>query len=586
MSDDFTIHDSVHAFADGELPPEEADAFRLHLGTCEQCQLELADILQMQNLGGRLAAEEASAAPVPRVPLAAHEAPAALPSPHGGPVAPAAPVPQAAPPSRAFRPTWSRRRRALGAVLGGALAAALAFMVLRQPLEGDGGEMALALGPTRSLEARLSYGNARDYRPYGVTRSGTERPAEKVPLKTLAKLEDKGDLHGLAVASLLSGEREQAGDYLRRASASPDVDADKAAVLLSQGKLEESLALLDGVLAKQPKHPQALWNRGLVLRELGFDRLAAWSFGQVAALNEPGWSTEARERQQSLEAQFQERLQHWRAAQDAGLALVNAGTPVPEEVARHAPSIVRPSFYEAAATATSAQALRVLLPLARELDAASGGDVLQRYVERTAQHDFTRRAPLAATLKTLLSGPVDRARDEALLKQAQAAGEPDILLVALERSGSFSLSDKPKEYAEAAAALGDPWFQLRPVLQQADDAFKAQDTARAGSILQGALTTCQQQRMDARCLEAHTRLATLAFLQHQPEEAFAQLRQALGLARQMNDLHEEDEVLRQLGFFARDSALGRAATDEVSLHRENPKGQLPSEPAARDSAAP
>ena len=40
------IHDQVHLFSDGELVEAEADAFRLHLGTCARCQAALHDILQ------------------------------------------------------------------------------------------------------------------------------------------------------------------------------------------------------------------------------------------------------------------------------------------------------------------------------------------------------------------------------------------------------------------------------------------------------------------------------------------------------------------------------------------------------------
>jgi tetratricopeptide (TPR) repeat protein len=292
----------VHAFADGELTPPEADAFRLHLGTCAECQAELADILQLQGLGGRLAEEERL--------QAAQAAQASRPAQE--------------PPSRAFQPRWSQRRRVMGAVLGGALAAVFAFAILRTPsteVPGLDGAEALALAPTRSLEARLSYAGASAYRPYGVQRSGGERPAEKVPLKTLAKLEEAGDVHGLATAYLLGGERDQAAEHLRHAPARPDVDSDRAVVALSKGALEEALTLLDGVLEKQPAHPQALWNRALVLRELGLELAAARGFAQVAELKEPGWSDEARERQRALETQVQERQ---RKSQGA------AATPSPE----------------------------------------------------------------------------------------------------------------------------------------------------------------------------------------------------------------------------------------------------------------
>jgi tetratricopeptide (TPR) repeat protein len=273
MGDD--IHDLVHAFADGELEPTEAEAFRAHLATCERCQAELNDILQLQALSGRLASAQAPS--VPRQP---------------------------APSSNVLRPVWGRRRTALTVVLGGAVAAAFTLAVLRVPAGGPGGvgAEALALAPTRSLEARLSYGGASGWRPYSVKRSGDERARELVPLETLAKLEKAGDYHGLGTGYLLRGEREQAADFLGRApSASPDVDSDRAVVALSRGELREALLLLDSVLEKAPHHAPALWNRGLVLRELGLDLLAAQSFARVAALKEPGWSDEARERQAALE---------------------------------------------------------------------------------------------------------------------------------------------------------------------------------------------------------------------------------------------------------------------------------------------
>ncbi len=106
--DSMDIHDQVHAFADGELSPEEADAFRLHLGTCEQCQTDLDDILQMQALGGRLAEAEKKEATQPVAPPRRNEKP-----------------------QRAFQPAWSRRRALAAVALTGSLAAVFAVVALR-----------------------------------------------------------------------------------------------------------------------------------------------------------------------------------------------------------------------------------------------------------------------------------------------------------------------------------------------------------------------------------------------------------------------------------------------------------------------
>src|SRR5207253_10324282 len=132
---------------------------------------------------------------------------------------------------------------------------------------------------------------AREYRPYDVPRGGA--PAGQVPLGTLAKLEEKGDLQGLATGQLLRGEREQAARTLARAPRSPDVDSDRAAAALQSGAADEALILLDPVLSVNPSHPQALWNRALALRELGLPLAAAEAFTAAAALKEPGWSGEA-----------------------------------------------------------------------------------------------------------------------------------------------------------------------------------------------------------------------------------------------------------------------------------------------------
>lgn len=542
MSDESTLHDSVHAFADGELEPQEADAFRVHLGTCARCQLELEDILQLQGLGGQLAEEEARTAQAVK-----------------------APAPPRAEPPRAFRPAWSTRRRAaLGAVLGSALAATFAFAVLRSPSTPELDAEALALAPTRSLEARLTYGGASDWRPYGVKRSGGERPAEKVPFQTLAKLEKAGDTRGLATAWLLNGDREAAADYLRQAPESASVDSDRAVVALSKGRYEEALTLLDGVLARQPSHPQALWNRGLALRELGLELTAAQSFAKVAALNEPGWSNEARERQQALEAQVRERMQRARAATEAAQALVAQGTPMPEEVVRHAPSTARAALYAAAAAAPSAERIRALLPLARELDAHYGGDILQRHVERTALRDFGKRAPLAATAAALPTPLPDTPETEDVLRRAQAAGEEDLVLVLLERASPSP--ERLKQYEAAATTLGDPWFLMKLERERARVPLIAGQGARAEAVLNAALPTCERLRMDLPCLELESMLVDVTARDGRAADARNHAWRGLAMARRMNETGQEQELLRKLASaVGQDSPLARATSEELTL---------------------
>ncbi|WP_224247458.1 zf-HC2 domain-containing protein [Hyalangium gracile] len=502
MGDD--IHELVHAFADGELEPAEAESFRGHLATCEQCQVELQDILELGAVSAQLAATEKKASPAGEEAARPAEAARPVEAPRSSPAA-----------SRAFRPTWSRRRVGLTVVMGGVLAAAFALAVLRSPGDGSGGGdyETLALAPTRSMEARLSYPGASGWRPYGVKRSGSERTVEVVPLETQVKLEKAGDVHGLATTFLMRGERDRAFSYLGKLSTSPEVDSDRAVVALSKGELEQALTLLEGVLAKAPRHAPALWNRGLVLRELGLELVAAESFGQVAALNEPGWSDEAREHKASLERQGLERLNRWKAVRDAGKAMVEQGTPLSDAQVRDAPSVARRSLYLAVGSAPGAERVRALLPVAKALDAHYGGDVLRTYVERNAQRDFSQAATHEA---------------------------------------------------------GDAWFLMEAELRRAQAQLAGGESAQAEATLSAALSECEQQRLDSRCAELEQVLAGLYAAGNRLPEAREHALRGLRQARRINDADLEVRLLEDLGEIARlggNAALSRAYLQESALRQ-------------------
>jgi len=250
----------THAFADGELTGAAADAVRDHLATCEACQAELAEVLQLD-------AAVADRRTVGVISLA-----------------------------------WYRRRPLQ--VAGVALAVAASVTIyLALPRGGGPGapQVAVALAPRRVVEARLAWRGAADYRTYDVPRAG-EPPHESIAMRTLADLEARGDLHGVGALALLNGERRRAADYLARAGDSADVVSDRAALALADHQPENALALADAALAKDPGHGPALWNRALALRELGLSRAAAAAFREVARRGEPGWAAEARQRAAALDA--------------------------------------------------------------------------------------------------------------------------------------------------------------------------------------------------------------------------------------------------------------------------------------------
>jgi tetratricopeptide (TPR) repeat protein len=542
------IHDPVHAFADGELSPEEADAFRVHLGTCAQCQEDLEDILQLQSLGGRLAEVEVKEAQAPAPP----PEPRTRREPESG---------------RAFRPTWSRRRLAAAVALTGSLAAVLALVVFRAPgLPGEPAGQQLALAPTRSLEARLSWDGASAHRPYGVLRSGDERPRELVPLQQLAKLEEAGDLHGLATGHLLRGEGEQAEEYLQRAESSPDVDSDKAVVALSKGELEEALILLDGVLEKHPQHPQALWNRALVLRELGLDAVAADAFDAVAGLREPGWAEEAKERAAALRRRLDGQRGSWDDAQKAGKALALEGTPMPEALARAVPGTARNWFNIAVWSAPSAERVTALLPLARVLDARYGGDTLERYATRVAGLDFGRRAPLAERFRQVVQGTFDSAGLDAYVRELTASGNTDILLGVLPLAGG--LPARIDAYAQAAQALGDPWLTLNAERERALAEYSRGDLAGAEARLLRAVAECRTVKADYRCAQLEHLLAHIYKDEHRLVEAREHALAGLQWARQGQEWVLQADLLLVMGDMARFRnafALTRAYLQEQAL---------------------
>jgi tetratricopeptide (TPR) repeat protein len=531
-------HEQLHAFADGELSEPEAAAFRLHLAACPRCQQELEDVLQLQGLEDQLHRQD-------------HQAPAA-------------------PPARAFRPSWDRRRWGL---LAATTAAALGLAVVTSVrlFRASSPPDLLAAAGTRTLEARLSYAGAREHRPYSVTRSGDPAAAgaagANVPLKLLGDLEERGDFHGLAAAQLLRGERDQAAQALARAPRTLDADADRAVVALSRGALEDALALLDRVLEQRPDHGPALWNRALALRELGLPLVAAQAFERVAALAEPGWSAEARLRADETRRQMEASHRAYQASYAAGRALEAGGPPGPlVALARDVRGMARSYLYEATWMARTPDEMRALLPLAREVDGQyGGGDRMQRHVEALAARDFSRRGPLARTVREIFAGTLDPAAAPAFVAQAMRTGNPDVLL-ALPAAGL--LPRHLDDYEAAARAVGDPWFTANAQLVRAQAAFAAGQLLLAEQLALEALATSLREGADVRVVLARGLLGDLYLEEHRLQEAREQASAGLRLARELNDSRGRARFLRQLGDVARyrhAPALTRAYLEERAL---------------------
>jgi tetratricopeptide (TPR) repeat protein len=417
----------------------------------------------------------------------------------------------------------------------------------------------LTASPTRPIEPRLSVAQADGYRPYVPARTQEATP---VPLRELARLEALGDRAGIAASYLVHGDPQQALAHLYHASASPGRECDRAAAFFLLQRYDEALTLLDGVLDARPRHPQALWNRALVLRELGATMLAAATFDEVAALGEPGWSTEAGEQARALRASELERSTLWRSTRSAVDALASdSAAPIPVEAARRLPGTARAHFYDAVRGAPTAARVRALLPLAEVLDRAFGGTALADYTRRVAARDFTRRAPLALEYVRLVRR--NHADPAAFIQRLRASGEGDLLLGALLLSPSVPRS--APEVEGLAQRWDDPWVGVLVQEELARLEDLAGQSWRARQRLRDALRTCRERELGLRCLDLQRRMSVTATSANRLAEAEELARSAWREARLLGEWGQEAFAIRELGQAARYQfrvAPARAYLDE------------------------
>ncbi|PTL83439.1 CHAT domain-containing protein [Vitiosangium sp. GDMCC 1.1324] len=511
--------EDLELFADGEMADADADSFRVHLASCARCQNRLLELMHLEVMGQEVSARKRSRRWVVPLALAA----------------------------------------SLLAVFIGALVASREHSRTPEPL---------TVALLRPMEARLTYSGASAYRGYGVARAGEGSSGEQVPEDVLARLIQDKDFHGVATAYLLMGAPKLAGDALTKTASSPDVDCDRAVVALAQGAHSEALRLLEGVLSVRPAHPQALWNRALVLRDLGLPLAAAETFSRVAALGESGWAREAEERARALRQEAEASRTAWLGLDARSLEMVKGGAPLPEEDARRNPGFSRLRLYDAARSATSPEEVRGLLPLAQALDREYRTDVLERYLRSLVQADFRRRSAAAREYRQLVLGspPSDT---EALLSRLRSSGEGDIELGTMVLSRSTSR--RPERFSELVARAADPWFDILALHERARELLLRDESAEAESVLLSALARCERERLDYRCARLELELAGLYNTVHRIEAALLQARRGLERVRRTHEWELEQIFLQRLAQIARfqdDFPLARAYLEEVLLESE------------------
>jgi tetratricopeptide (TPR) repeat protein len=421
----------------------------------------------------------------------------------------------------------------------------------------------LARAPTRAMEARVSYPGADVHRPYGPLRSGDAgAPVPPAPLAELARLEAAGDVHGLAAAYLVRGNTEMAAPYLANAGDSPDVTSDKAVLALDREDYAEALELLEGVLRARPGHAQALWNRGLVLKELELWTLAAQSFEAVAALGEHGWAGEAKSRAEALRARLVDR---WEETVAASKALVAGAATVPPELLQARPGLFRAALYDAIRGAPSVERLEALWPIAEALDSRYGETALRDALRWAETRDFRLRGPLAALYMELYRTHEVQGGVSAYLDTLLRAGERDLYMGALLLERKVKSPEDLRTFTALAEQLGDPWFLLLAEHERARAAISQGELLEAEQLLLKAVERCGDHPIGYRCILIESELGDLYRQLHRLPESNVHARAALA-GYPGDSRFSEARHLLQLGQNARylgEAALARAYLEEA-----------------------
>ncbi len=483
--------EKVGAFVDGQLSAEEAAAFREHLRTCEACTAEVRELMVLATVEQAHVRGKRPAAAAPEQPASAS--------------------------AQVISLAARRRRRILFSTIGAGLAAAAAIALY---FKRDPGPELLAMAAERPIELRIAYGPADRWRPYGTTRAAGGA-GEPVALERMAALERRGDLHGVGAGYLLSGDPRRAAERLKKAARSPDVDADRALAALLEGKREAALAQLDAVLGAAPRHPQATWNRAIVLRDLGLPLAAAEQLDAVAALGEAGWSDEARTRAAGLRAAEQQRAGAWDHADKSVVAWSTANAPLPDEVLRAYPSFTRHYFYHALRLARTRERISALAPIAGALDRDAGDHLLAGRVARALAGRATVPAELTARYADLIAqrATLDGAALRAFLDRAKRTGDDDFYLGAILATGAADA--RLDEVRRLVAQAHDPWFDAIAAGLAAEREANAGRPVDAETRLTRALADCKQGHADYRCVFLAYDLASLQRGLHRIAEARA-----------------------------------------------------------------
>src|SRR5262249_34931461 len=175
----------------------------------------------------------------------------------------------------------------------------------------------------------------------------------------------------------------------------PDVQLDRGVVRMEQSRCGEALEYFDRVLFGDPSNLQALFNRGLCLKQLRLPFAAEQALRPVASSTAGGWSQEATVEEQRLErtrAEFAPESKSGPAGLDG---LLVSQVPLPEAFITSRPSTARTFYYHAVSSASSGPDLERLRSTARALDQAFGGKEMERRLDRVLKQVRPAREAVA-----------------------------------------------------------------------------------------------------------------------------------------------------------------------------------------------
>ena len=541
---------SLPDFLEGDLPPDVQAQFEHHLVGCAACQAASEAALQIWALGDELAQRP------------------------DRPRAVALPV--------ARRP--ARRWPVVAAAVALAAVVALAVFWRREPAFDPDGQLAAELGPHRTRMERLPYAPLDRYRDQEVMRAGPPQggtvpaeiwlrsgegpgPGEPISMATLAELERRGTSVQLIAALIARGDLTAAASHLQQAGPGNDLDVERALVAVRRGQTSAALTLLDQVLARAPRHAQALWNRAVALADLDLPLAAAEAFDACAALGEPGWSDEAARMRDALRSRENARTSELMDAVKTCREMYEGALPALDFVRRHA-ALCRPSIYVAVRLARTRDDLLRLLPIARTIDEAAGNTATADLVNRIATHDFHRRAPVIELYRRLRPQPAPPLAEQAqIVAQLRASGERDLLLGAL-LTVDLPRADFIAELVQLARADHDPFLEEIAVEYDAKAKLASGHAIEAEASLRQAVQQCAARDVELRCTYLQVTLVDLYLARHRPTEATDVARAALQRLRRSGQNWAERVLFGFLGQAAqlqRDYALMRAYIREPAL---------------------